>query len=118
MSRVKRGVTARARHKKVLKKTKSYYGDRSRVYRVAFQAMIKAGQYAYRDRRQKKRQFRKLWITRINAAVREYGISYSIFMNGLKKASIIINRKILSDLALFDKKNFFLLVEKAKSFII
>lgn len=117
MSRVKRGVTAHARHKKVLKKAKGYYGARSRVYRVACQAIIKAGQYAYRDRRQKRRQFRRLWITRINAAVREYGLSYSFFINGLKKASIIINRKILSDLACCDKKNFFLLVEKVKSFI-
>lgn len=94
MARVKRGVTARARHKKVLKAAKGYYGARSRVYRVAFQAVIKAGQYAYRDRRQKKRQFRQLWIARINAAARQNSMSYSRFINGLKKASIEIDRKI------------------------
>jgi large subunit ribosomal protein L20 len=89
MPRVKRGVQARARHKKVLKQAKGYYGARSRVYRVAFQAVIKAGQYAYRDRRAKKRQFRQLWIARINAAARQNGLSYSRFINGLKKASIV-----------------------------
>lgn len=88
MPRVKRGVTARARHKKVLKLAKGYYGARSRTYRVAVQAVTKAGQYAYRDRRQKKRQFRQLWIARINAAARQNGLSYSRFINGLKKASI------------------------------
>ncbi len=88
MARVKRGVIARARHKKILKQAKGYYGARSRVYRVAFQAVIKAGQYAYRDRRQRKRQFRQLWIARINAAARQNGISYSKFINGLKKASV------------------------------
>ncbi|BBL72505.1 50S ribosomal protein L20 [Methylogaea oryzae] len=106
MARVKRGVTARARHKKVLKQAKGYYGARSRVYRVAKQAVIKAGQYAYRDRRQKKRQFRALWIVRINAAARECGLSYSRFMDGLKKASIEIDRKVLADMAVFDKDGF------------
>ena len=96
MSRVKRGVVARAKHKKVLKKAKGYYGARSRVYRVAKQAVIKAGQYAYRDRRQKKRQFRALWIIRINAAARECGISYSRLINGLNKAEIDVDRKILA----------------------
>ncbi|PCS24073.1 50S ribosomal protein L20 [Candidatus Enterovibrio escicola] len=115
MARVKRGVRARERHKKVLKQAKGYYGARSRVYRVAFQAVIKAGQYAYRDRRQKKRQFRQLWISRINAAAHENSLSYSCFINGLKKASIEIDRKILADIAVFDKVVFSVLVEKAKS---
>ena len=115
MARVKRGVIAHARHKKVLKKAKGYYGARSRVYRVANQAVIKAGQYAYRDRRQKKRDFRSLWIVRINAAARECGLSYSRFINGLKKASIKIDRKILSDIAVHDKATFTALVEKAKA---
>lgn len=106
MPRVKRGVTARARHKKVLKQAKGYYGARSRVYRVAKQAVIKAGQYAYRDRRQRKRQFRALWIVRINAAARESGLSYSRFMDGLKKASVVIDRKVLADLAVRDKEAF------------
>lgn len=106
MARVKRGVTARARHKKVLKQAKGYYGARSRVYRIAKQAVIKAGQYAYRDRRQKKRQFRALWIVRINAAARECGLSYSRFMNGLKKASIDVDRKVLADMAVFDRDAF------------
>jgi large subunit ribosomal protein L20 len=106
MPRVKRGVTARARHKKVLKQAKGYYGARSRVYRVAKQAVIKAGQYAYRDRRQRKRQFRALWIVRINAAARECGLSYSRFMDGLKKASVDIDRKVLADLAVRDKEAF------------
>ena len=114
MARAKRGVTAHARHKKVLKQAKGYYGARSRVYRVANQAVIKAGQYAYRDRRQKKRQFRQLWIARINAAARQNGMSYSRFINGLKKASIEIDRKILADIAVFDKVAFAALVEKAK----
>ncbi|MCL1050484.1 50S ribosomal protein L20 [Shewanella eurypsychrophilus] len=114
MPRVKRGVTARARHKKVLKLAKGYYGARSRTYRVAKQAVTKAGQYAYRDRRQKKRQFRQLWIARINAAARQNGLSYSRFINGLKKASIEIDRKILADIAVFDKVVFTTLVEKAK----
>ncbi|MGX2040902.1 50S ribosomal protein L20 [Methylocaldum sp. MU1018] len=106
MPRVKRGVTARARHKKVLKQAKGYYGARSRVYRIAKQAVIKAGQYAYRDRRQRKRQFRALWIVRINAAAREFGLSYSRFMDGLKKASVEIDRKVLADLAVRDKEAF------------
>jgi large subunit ribosomal protein L20 len=106
MPRVKRGVTARARHKKVLKQAKGYYGARSRVYRVAKQAVIKAGQYAYRDRRQRKRQFRALWIVRINAAAREFGLSYSRFMAGLNKASVAIDRKVLADIAIRDKEAF------------
>lgn len=115
MPRVKRGVQARQRHKKILKQAKGYYGARSRVYRVAKQAVIKAGQYAYRDRKQRKRQFRSLWIVRINAAVRQYDISYSIFMNGLKKAEIDIDRKVLAELAVFNKDAFSALVEKAKT---
>ncbi|WMY95077.1 MAG: 50S ribosomal protein L20 [Arsenophonus sp.] len=114
MAHVKRGVVVRARHKKILKQAKGYYGLRSRVYRVAFQAVIKAGQYAYRDRRQRKRQFRKLWIVRINAAARQHGLSYSCFMNGLKRASVVIDRKILSDIAIFDKIGFLELITKAK----
>jgi large subunit ribosomal protein L20 len=114
MPRVKRGVTAHARHKKVLKQAKGYYGARSRVYRVAKQAVIKAGQYAYRDRKQRKRQFRALWITRINAAARECGLSYSRFMDGLKKASIDIDRKVLADLAVFDKDAFAELAKLAR----
>ncbi|NCA24935.1 MAG: 50S ribosomal protein L20, partial [Betaproteobacteria bacterium] len=106
MPRVKRGVTARARHKKVLDLAKGYRGRRKNVYRIAKQAVMKAGQYAYRDRRQRKRQFRALWIARINAASRECGLSYSVFMNGLKKASIDIDRKVLADLAVFDKVAF------------
>ena len=117
MARVKRGVTARARHKKILKQAKGYYGARSRVYRVAKQAVIKAGQYAYRDRRQKKREFRALWIARINAGAREFGLSYSKFMNGLLKAQITVDRKVLADLAVFDKPAFGKLVEQAKSFL-
>lgn len=118
MPRVKRGVTARARHKKVLNQAKGYYGARSRVYRVAFQAVIKAGQYAYRDRRQRKRQFRQLWIARINAAARQNGLSYSRLIDGLKKASIEIDRKILSDIAVHDKLAFTALVEKAKAALV
>jgi len=114
MPRVKRGVVARARHKKVLKQAKGYYGARSRVYRVAVQAVTKAGQYAYRDRRQRKRQFRQLWIARINAAARQNGLSYSRFINGLKKASVEIDRKILSDIAVHDKVAFTALVDAAK----
>ncbi len=114
MPRVKRGVTAKARHKKVLKQARGYYGARSRVFRVAKQAVIKAGQYAYRDRRQKKRQFRKLWIVRINAAAREFGLSYSLFMNGLKNASIAIDRKVLADIAVHDKEGFAELVKVAQ----
>lgn len=114
MPRVKRGVTARARHKKVLKQAKGYYGARSRIYRVAKQAVIKAGQYAYRDRRQRKRQFRALWIVRINAAAREFGLSYSRFINGLKKASVEIDRKVLADLAVRDKEAFAALAKIAQ----
>ena len=114
MPRVKRGVTARARHKKILAKAKGYYGARSRVYRVAHQAVIKAGQYAFRDRRVKKRVFRSLWIVRINAAARECGLSYSRFMNGLSKAEIEIDRKVLADLAIHDMTAFGQLAEKAK----
>ncbi len=106
MPRVKRGVTARARHKKILKLAKGYYGARSRVYRVAKQAVIKAGQYAYRDRKQKKRQFRALWIVRINAAARQFGISYSRMINGLNKANVAIDRKVLADLAVRDIEAF------------
>tara|TARA_Y100000588_G_C14031470_1_gene828834 strand:+ start:599 stop:958 length:360 start_codon:yes stop_codon:yes gene_type:complete len=115
MPRVKRGVTAKARHKKILKQAKGYYGARSRVYRVAKQAVIKAGQYAYRDRRQKKRQFRALWITRINAQARECGISYSQLINGLKKANIELDRKVLADMAVHDKVGFSGVVEQAKA---
>lgn len=115
MARVKRGVTARARHKKVLAKAKGYYGARSRVYRVAKQAVIKAAQYAYRDRKQKKRLFRSLWIVRINAAAREHGLSYSVFMNGLKKASISIDRKVLADIAVHDRTGFAKLAEQVKA---
>ncbi len=115
MPRVKRGVTARAKHKKVLKEAKGYYGARSKVYRVAKQAVIKAGQYAYRDRRQKKRQFRSLWIARINAGARENGLSYSRMINGLKIAGVEIDRKVLADLAIFDKPAFAALAEQAKA---
>jgi large subunit ribosomal protein L20 len=114
MPRVKRGVVAHARHKKVLDKAKGYRGARSKVLRVAKQAVTKAGQYAYRDRRQRKRQFRALWIARINAGARENGMSYSVFMNGLKKAAIEIDRKVLSDIAIFDKPAFAALVEKSR----
>ncbi len=106
MPRVKRGVTAHARHKKILDRAKGYRGRRKNVYRVAVQAVTKAGQYAYRDRRQRKRQFRTLWIARINAAARECGLSYSRFINGLKKADIAIDRKVLADIAVFDKTAF------------
>ena len=115
MARVKRGVTAHARHKKVLKAAKGYYGARSRTYRVAVQAVTKAGQYAYRDRRQKKRQFRALWIVRINAAARQHDLSYSQLINGLKKANIVIDRKVLSDLAINDKVAFQAIAEQAKA---
>lgn len=114
MPRVKRGVTARARHKKVLAKAKGYQGRRKNVYRVATQAVTKAGQYAYRDRRQRKRQFRTLWIARINAAARECGMSYSRLINGLSRASIEIDRKVLADIAIFDKNAFSQIAEKAK----
>ena len=115
MARVKRGVTARARHKKVLDKAKGYYGARSRTFRTANQAVIKAGQYAYRDRRQRKRQFRRLWIARINAAAREFGLSYSRMIDGLKKAEVEVDRKVLADLAVHDKPAFAALAETAKA---
>jgi large subunit ribosomal protein L20 len=115
MPRVKRGVTARASHKKVLEAAKGYRGRRGNVFRVANEAVMKAGQYAYRDRRQKKRQFRALWIARINAAARECGLSYSVFMNGLKKATIEVDRKVLADIAVFDKDAFAKLAEQAKA---
>ena len=114
MSRVKRGVTAHRRHKKVLKSAKGYYGARSRVYRVARQAVTRAGQYAYRDRKVRKRMFRILWIQRINAAARECGLSYSRMMDGLKKQNIEIDRKILADLAVHEKEAFAALAEQAK----
>jgi large subunit ribosomal protein L20 len=115
MPRVKRGVTAHAKHKKVLKQAKGYYGARRKVYRVAKQAVIKAGQYAYRDRRQKKRQFRSLWIARINAEARNNGISYSRMMDGLNKAGIEVDRKMLADLAIHDKPAFGALAAQAKA---
>ncbi|MCF6217978.1 MAG: 50S ribosomal protein L20 [Gammaproteobacteria bacterium] len=115
MPRVKRGVTARARHKKVIAQAKGYYGRRKNVYRVAKQAVTKAGQYAYRDRRQRKRQFRALWITRINAAARTCGLSYSRMINGMKKAGIEIDRKILADLAVRNKDAFAAVAEQAKA---
>ena len=115
MPRVKRGVVARRRHKKILKQAKGYYGARSRVFRVAKQAVTKAAQYAYRDRRQRKRQFRALWITRINAASRANGLSYSRLIAGLKKADVILDRRGLADLAVHDKAAFTKVVETAKS---
>ena len=115
MPRVKRGVTAKARHKKILKLAKGYRGRRKNVYRIAKQAVMKAGQYAYRDRRQRKRQFRALWIARINAAARELGMTYSTFMNGVRKAGISLDRKILADLAVFDKVAFEKITNQAKA---
>jgi len=115
MPRVKRGVTARARHKKVMKLARGYRGARSRVYRVAVQAVTKAGQYAYRDRKQRKRQFRSLWIVRINAAARDNGLSYSRLINGLSKAGITIDRKILAELAVNDPQAFTSVAEQAKA---
>jgi large subunit ribosomal protein L20 len=115
MPRVKRGTVVRARHKKVLKQAKGFRGRRKNVYRVAKQAVMKAGQYAYRDRRQKKRQFRALWIARINAAVRELGMSYSTFMAGLKRANIDIDRKVLADLAVADKAAFAQIASQVKA---
>lgn len=114
MARVKRGVIAHARHKKILKLAKGYYGARGKVFRVAKQAVTKAGQYAYRDRRQKKRQFRTLWIARINAAARENGLSYSRMINGLKKAGVEVDRKMLADIAYHDSVAFSALAAKAK----
>ena len=115
MPRVKRGVTARARHKKVLKKSKGFRGRRGNVFRIANEAVMRAGQYAYRDRRNKKRTFRALWITRINAAVREMGMSYSTFMAGLKRANIDIDRKVLADLAVSDKAAFAQIASQVKA---
>ncbi len=115
MPRVKRGVTARARHKKVIKAAKGYRGRRGNVFRVAKQAVMKAGQYAYRDRRNKKRTFRALWITRINAACRELGVTYSAFIAGTKKAQIELDRKVLADMAVHDKAGFAAVVEQAKA---
>ena len=115
MARIKRGVQARRRHKKILKQAKGYYGARSRVFRVAKQAVIKAGQYAYRDRRQRKRQFRALWIIRINAAARANGINYSQFINGLKKANVELDRRVLADIAVHDKPAFTAIADQAKS---
>lgn len=115
MPRVKRGVTAHARHKKVLSQAKGFRGRRGNVYRIAKQAVMKAGQYAYRDRRVKKREFRALWIARINAAARECGLTYSNFMNGLRKAAIEIDRKVLADIAVADKAAFAKIAEQARA---
>jgi len=115
MARVKRGTIAHAKHKKVIDQAKGYSGRRKNVYRVATQAVTKAGQYAYRDRRQRKRQFRALWIARINAAARECDMSYSVFIHGLKKAAIEIDRKVLADIAVCDKAAFASLADQAKA---
>ena len=115
MPRVKRGVTSGARHKKVLSRAKGYYNARRKNIRTAKQAVMKAGQYAFRDRRVRKRDFRSLWIARINAGARECGLSYSRFMNGLKKAAIAIDRKVLADIAVFDKAAFAAIADKAKA---
>ena len=115
MPRVKRGVTARASHKKILQLAKGYRGRRKNVFRIANEAVMKAGQYAYRDRRQRKRQFRALWIARINAASREHGLTYSVFMNGLSRAGIEVDRKVLSDIAIFDKPGFSKIVDTVKA---
>lgn len=117
MARVKRGVTVRKRHKKVLKAARGYYGARSRTFKSAKQAVMRAGQYAYRDRKQKKRQFRALWIVRINAGARECGLSYSRLVAGLKKANIEVDRKMLAELAVYDKPAFFAIAERAKEAI-
>ena len=114
MARVKRGVVAKARHKKVLRQAKGYYGARSRTFKVAKQAVIKAGQYAYRDRRQRKRQFRALWIARINAAARLHGLSYSRLINGLKRADVQVDRKVLADIAVHDPEAFGAIAEAAR----
>lgn len=114
MVRVKNSVVAHYKHKKILKKASGYYGALSRTYRIAYQAVIKSGQYSYRDRRQKKRLFRRLWISRINAASRQYGVSYNCFINGLHKSAIHINRKMLAELAVFDQTAFFMFVKKSK----
>ena len=115
MPRVKRGVTARASHKKIINAAKGYRGRRKNVFRVANEAVMKAGQYQYRDRRQRKRQFRALWIARINAASRQHGLTYSVFMNGLSRAEIGIDRKVLSDIAIFDKDAFAKIVDQVKA---
>lgn len=115
MPRVKRGVTARASHKRIIDAAKGYRGRRKNVFRVANEAVMKAGQYQYRDRRQRKRQFRRLWIARINAAARQYGLTYSVFMNGLTRAEIGIDRKVLSDIAIFDKDAFAKIVDQVKA---
>ena len=115
MPRVKRGVIARAAHKKVIKAAKGFRGRRNNVFRIANEAVMRAGQYAYRDRRNKKRDFRALWITRINAAVREHGLTYSVFMNGLRKAEVEVDRKVLADIAVFDKGAFAKFVERARA---
>ena len=117
MSRVKRGMRTRARHHKILKQAKGYWGHKSKLFKVANQAVLKSGNYAYRDRRNKKREFRRLWITRINAACRLNGMSYSRFMDGLKKAGIDLDRKVLSDIAITDAAVFTSLCEKAKAAI-
>ena len=115
MPRVKRGVIARRAHKKVIKAAKGFRGRRNNVFRIANEAVMRAGQYAYRDRRNRKREFRALWIARINAAAREHGMTYSVFMNGLKKAAIEVDRKVLADIAVLDKPAFTKFVEKAKA---
>ena len=115
MARVKNGVTAKAKHKKILKKAKGYYGARSKLFKTAKQAVIKAGQYAYRDRRQRKRQFRALWIARINAASRTQGLSYSNLINGMNKANITIDRKVLADIAVNDPQAFQAIAQQGKS---
>ena len=115
MSRVKRGMRTRARHHKILKQAKGYFGHKSKLFKVANQAVMKSGAYVYRDRKSKKREFRKLWIQRINAAARLNGISYSRLMDGLKKADIALDRKVLSDIAITDPKGFTALCEQAKS---
>ena len=115
MARVKRGVVAKARHKKVLKKAKGYYGARRKLFKTAKQAVIKAGQYAYRDRRQRKRQFRALWITRINAAARQHDLSYSRLINGLNLAEIEVDRKVLADIAVHDPEAFGAIAAQAKA---
>lgn len=115
MTRVKNSVVARNRHKKILKKVSGYYGARSRTYRVAYQAILKSGQYSYRDRRQKKRLFRRLWISRINAAAHQHGISYNHLISGLNKSAIYINRKMLAEIAISDNTAFSILVNKSKN---
>lgn len=115
MPRIKRGVVARAAHKKVLRKAKGFRGRRGNVFRIANEAVMRAGQYAYRDRRNRKRDFRTLWIARINAAAREHGMTYSVFMNGLRKAAVAVDRKVLADIAVLDKAAFGKFVERAKA---